>query len=114
MVGSFQEGPSVVDVHAHARVLVRMVRVQVASQPLQHGVDLHGVDVRRPFRQRQRHVVAAARSHDQDVTGAGRQMRVRVGVERLLGEQDRQGRHGLVRAVVHADRHPTVATRPRT
>ena len=37
-------------------------------------------------------------------------MTVRVRVEGLLGEQDRKGRHGLMRAVVHADRHLAVAT----
>ena len=106
-----QERAPVVDVHAHAGILVRMLRMQVAAEPLQHGIDLDRVDVRRPFRQGQRDVVPAPRPHDEDVAGTRRQMGVRIGVERLLGQQHGERGHGLVRPVVHPDRDRAVVVR---
>ena len=66
-VGPLQERPAVVDVDRHPRVLVRMLRMQVAAEPLQHGIDLHRIDVLRAVGERQGDVVPAAGPDDQDV-----------------------------------------------
>ncbi len=77
LVRPLQERATVVDVHAHPRVLIGMVRMQVAPQPLQDGIDLDGVHVTGAVRERERHVVPAPGPDDQDIARSGGQVRVR-------------------------------------
>ena len=60
-IGVVQERSAVLDVRRHPGVLVRPVRVQVASQAVQQRVDLDRVDVVGPLGQCDGDVVAAAR-----------------------------------------------------
>jgi hypothetical protein len=50
-VGVLQERAAVVHVLGHTRVVVGVVRVPFLPDPLQHRVDLHGVDVRGSLRE---------------------------------------------------------------
>lgn len=63
------------------------------------GVDVHGIDVTRPMRQRRRGIVAGACPHDQHALGIRHEL-VRKGVElrALTGIFDR-----LVERVIHID-----------
>ena len=56
--GVLQVGAAVVDMRGHPGVLVRMLRVQLAADLHQRGIDLYRVDVPGPLGQRHRHVVS--------------------------------------------------------
>ena len=111
-LGVVEERPTVLDVHRHARVLIRVVGVMVATESIQQRVDLHGVDVCRALRERDRHVVAAAGADDQHVRERVLR-RVLVGLEamglRLLHHGERHD--PLVRPAVHPDPDAVVRRR---
>ncbi len=77
-IAPLEERPTVIDVDGHARVLIRTRGVLVPAGPLEDGIDLDGVDRGGSLRQGVRHVVAAARAHDQHIAdGSVTEVRVR-------------------------------------
>ena len=92
---------TVVDVHAHAGILVGPVGVVVSPQLGQHGVDLDRVDVPGALRERGGHVVPGAGADDENVVEVARpQVAVGEEVEGQDLAQRVDGVHGLVRDVV--------------
>ena len=103
-IGVVEEGTTILDVHGHPRVLVRMVRVEVTSQSIDQRVDLDGVHVRRPLGESDGDVVAAARADDQDIgEWILRRTHVRLEPELLVGRHVRHRHDPLVGPAVHAD-----------
>ena len=62
-----KKGASVVDVGAHPRILVGVIRMQPSTEPVQDRVDLDGVHVLRALAQGHGHVVPRPGSDDQHV-----------------------------------------------
>ena len=62
-----EEFTTVCDVHADPRILVRVVGMVVDADLVELGIDLDGVDVLGSVRQRNRNVVAIARTDHEDV-----------------------------------------------
>ena len=104
LVGLLQERAPVVDVHADARVLIRVVGVVLRTEALQRRVDLDRVDVRRTLRQRDRDIGARPRSDDQHPSGLALDHVVRLEVVGLLGHAGGHRRQPLVRDAVHRHR----------
>ena len=112
LLGVVQERPSVLDVHGDAGVLVRAVGVVVATESVQQGIDLDGIDVPGAPRERDRDVVPTPRPDDQHVgQRVVRRMPVRLEPERLGRLHDVERHDPLVRPAVHADRHASVIRR---
>ena len=98
------EGAPVIDVDAHARVLVRPARMERLAERLDLGIDLDGVDVLRALGERDGDVVAVAGSDDQHVVERPGDVSIGKEVEALDLRERRQRVRGLVRNVVRADR----------
>ena len=108
-IGVVEEGPAVLDVHGDPRVLVRMIRMAVAAEPIQERIDLHGVDALGAVRQRDRDVVAAAGADDEHVRErVGGRVPVRLEPMFLRRLHQCEGHDPLVGTAVHVDRHGPV------
>ncbi len=114
-VGALQEGAPVGDVGGDARVVVRPVGVLRAAELAQFGIDLDGVDPAGALGQRDGHVGAAARAHDQHVLRGRHGPFVRQAVLALPLQAGGGGRGLLVRDAVDRDvghRHAEDLQRP--
>jgi hypothetical protein len=84
-VGALQEGAAVVDVDVHARIGVRVVRIELSPQLLYSRVDLDGVHRGRAVSQGLSDVDAVARTDHQHITRVATcRALVRQGVPRLV------------------------------
>ena len=112
-VAALEKGASVVDVHAHARVLVGAIGVVAGADRLDHRVDLDGVDVPGALRESDGDVVAVARADDQDVAqGPALEVPVGIEVEGVVATQQTHRVDRLVRQAVDLDRlYPVGRTR---
>ena len=90
LVAGLEEVAAVVEVHEHARIVVRPIGMIALADALDHRIDFHGVDALGAPRQRAADVVAGSRADDQHLAerlGAGvavEQVRQRVGGKRRV------------------------------
>ena len=104
-MSALQKGAAVVDVHAHARVLIGAIGVIAGADRLDHRVDLDGVDVPGALREGDGDVVAVAGAHDQHVAERPRlEVAIRIEVEGVVATQQAHGVDRLVGQAVDLDR----------
>ena len=104
-MAALEKGAPVVDVHAHARVLVGAVGVVAGADRLDHRVDLDRVDVPGALREGDGDVVAVARADDQDVAERPvLEVPVGIEVEGVVAPQQTHRVDRLVRQAVDLDR----------